>query len=583
MLLIPKEVFMNKCDYIPILLYSDFDKKKGHSATVSVDKFRQEIRFLKRYGYSFVSLNEIVNAQKTNIKLEKAVCIVFAGGYESQVDVVFSVLNEERVHADIFIPTSLVGKDNYPGLDSFKPHFSWDDANQMYKSGLVDVYGSWHVFDQGKDYKTEISNKIKMICQNIESCNEQIAFFINIDKDSDVVDSALRSLDITHNIVSYYKVTPENLRSDVLPFITVHQETNVLDLIDLFDTYFNDIYSKVYITTHKKEKSAFPKAGYDSVILPVDVHPRVKSTLRHAFPLSVIGAHRKDKADMIVLNDYIDVVFRPWYHYFDFDNHLYTSWPELESCRLDRCFINSSGLSITNIVLHSLCAGYYADLWLDEYYIPGKSGYNKKHLSHAVMIYGFDKTKNVFLGISYDDKGHYRVFEIIPDDICKACSTEYFMSLQLIKSNLKQPANYNEEIILSKLLRYITSEYAFDNTKYNKYDEHQYVNYAASLKYLEYLEETIEKEKSIYIVALYNFLEHKKCMSWRLNYIVSRRNINTNIFSRYEQETYETAEKILNLALIYIKTKNNKIVPRMIQLIEHMNVLEKDMITQLLD
>ena len=122
--------------------------------------------------------------------------------------------------------------------------------------------------------------------------------------------------------------------------------------------------------------------------MPIDKNPLIKNYQRHAFPLSVLAADRKDKAEMFVLNEYIDVVFRPWYHYFDYDNHLYDSWDCITCCRLNRETIMVNKINVVDCVLNGLNMGYYSDLWLDTYYIPGKPDYGSLHLSHGLLVYG---------------------------------------------------------------------------------------------------------------------------------------------------------------------------------------------------
>jgi hypothetical protein len=173
--------------------------------------------------------------------------------------------------------------------------------------------------------------------------------------------------------------------------------------------------------------------------------------LRHAIPLSVIGVTRKDKAEMIVLNNYIDVVFRPWYHFFDYDNHLYLSWPELICNRIMGDFFRELNINIADCVVSGLKAGYYSDLWLDAYYIPGKGMYQKMHLAHNILIYGYSKDDNIFLAISYTDSGHYDRLRIKPENLIRACLNEYFISIQLIKNNPEATVDYNDALITDKL------------------------------------------------------------------------------------------------------------------------------------
>ena len=104
-----------------ILSYVSFAHKSGSYATVSEDKFKKDIQTLIENGYSSISLSDLtVRSEK-----EKVFCILLHGGYSNHYKVAFPILKEMNVHADAFIPTELVGRTHYSGIDSFVPHFSW--------------------------------------------------------------------------------------------------------------------------------------------------------------------------------------------------------------------------------------------------------------------------------------------------------------------------------------------------------------------------------------------------------------------------------------------------------------------------
>mgnify|MGYP001278528829 CR=1 FL=1 len=58
-------------------------------------------------------------------------------------------------------------------------------------------------------------------------------------------------------------------------------------------------------------------------------------------------------------------------------------------------------INVVDCVLNGLNMGYYSDLWLDTYYIPGKPDYGSLHLSHGLLVYGYDKTANKFTTLTY--------------------------------------------------------------------------------------------------------------------------------------------------------------------------------------
>ena len=559
----------------PILIYESFtnDKAIAKGANVYIDKFRDDLNTLLDNGYISLSLSDVLKHKSEKTPLpDKSFCVVLSGGYEGQYKYAFPVLKELRVHADAFVATDLVGASSYPGLSQFTPHFGWDAANQMDKSGVVSIYALWHPFDNGKSYETEMQNKINLIRDMIPGSNPDTAFFINMAKDTDAKQNALEKAGVKLNLVYYWSYNNDLNNKGHLPYIGVNQESNILDVIDAFNSKTK---CQLGLNTgldsiEQLDFSWMPKSC--GITLPIDCNPRIKNLLRNAIPLSVIGGVRRDKADQIVLNNFIDVVFRPWYHFFDYDNHLYLNWPELSCCRLDKDMIQTSNINAADFILDGLHNGFCADLWTDQYYIPAKPGYMCQHLSHNVMIYGYTNENDTFKAISYTNSGHFEPFDLKPDDLLRSCHSEYFNSIQLIKNNPDCQVTYDTSIIKQKLERYITSGYEYaNNSKNTQYDPHQYVNYAACVKFPEYFRETHKKENRLYPVCIFGFAEHKRCMGWRLHYIADH------------EYSSNVAERIINLSTKYMFRKNDGIINTIAHLMEEINLEEHTAITKLLE
>lgn|GEM_PF-3671000 len=140
-----------------------------------------------------------------------------------------------------------------------------------------------------------------------------MAFYIGANnvEDENKIMEIFRDIGISLNLIGYLFTTQERLNNGILPYIGINHESNFFDIID---SYTETCYSLI-----KREESIIAQNDcikwsgndYESVLLPIDKNPLIKNYQRHAFPLSVLAADRKDKAEMFVLNEYIDVVFRP--------------------------------------------------------------------------------------------------------------------------------------------------------------------------------------------------------------------------------------------------------------------------------
>ena len=115
-------------------MYTSFTDKKecAKEATVYIDKFKDDIKTLISEGYSFLSLSDILLTKATEKTVAtKCICIVFFGGYRNHYELAFPIIKELNIHVDMFIATDLMGLFEYPGLPSFAPHYSWQEADEM--------------------------------------------------------------------------------------------------------------------------------------------------------------------------------------------------------------------------------------------------------------------------------------------------------------------------------------------------------------------------------------------------------------------------------------------------------------------
>lgn len=64
--------------------------------------------------------------------------------------------------------------------------------------------------------------------------------------------------------------------------------------------------------------------------------------------------------------------------------------------------IGISDEKVVNYFTGLIAQGYYINMGVDEFYIPGRDDYGKRHHMHVNFLYGFDKAKGVFQLIGFD-------------------------------------------------------------------------------------------------------------------------------------------------------------------------------------
>ena len=70
--------------------------------------------------------------------------------------------------------------------------------------------------------------------------------------------------------------------------------------------------------------------------------------------------------------------------------------PLVESKVIKRKDISFSNEEILDKIRDLILHGYYVTVYVNMYYLPCSEGYQKTHLNHKIMIYGYDDDKEVF-------------------------------------------------------------------------------------------------------------------------------------------------------------------------------------------
>lgn len=122
---------------IPILIYHNFRtpipyKEDIYNLFSSQENFDENVKTLLDVGYTFITLEDLYRYNKGQIGLpEKVIIITMDDGQIGCYTDAFPVLKKYQVPATIFIVNKLVGTEDY---------FTWEQAKEMYDSGLVKIH-----------------------------------------------------------------------------------------------------------------------------------------------------------------------------------------------------------------------------------------------------------------------------------------------------------------------------------------------------------------------------------------------------------------------------------------------------------
>lgn len=126
---------------IPILMYHSVQETARSSrhayydTSTSPEVFASHIRFLSEYGYSFLGLDDALDALRSNTSAEdKNVVVTFDDGYENFYTHAFPVLQKHGATATMFLPTSYIGVN--PQSFMGKQCLTWGKVRELAQAGI---------------------------------------------------------------------------------------------------------------------------------------------------------------------------------------------------------------------------------------------------------------------------------------------------------------------------------------------------------------------------------------------------------------------------------------------------------------
>jgi len=133
-------------DYVrvPVLLYHNLaadDDGLNPLLHITPPMFKEHMQTLKDAGYETIFLDEYYEYIKNRRTLpSKPIIITFDDGYVSNYSYAYPILRSLGMKATIFIVTSTVGVNTNVSY----PHFTWIQAREMQKSGVIDIQSHSH-------------------------------------------------------------------------------------------------------------------------------------------------------------------------------------------------------------------------------------------------------------------------------------------------------------------------------------------------------------------------------------------------------------------------------------------------------
>ncbi len=140
---------------LPVLMYHDVAEESRGDLVISSRMFEAQIKKLKDEGYTGISIQQLEDYVEKGAELpEKPVLITFDDGYLSNYELAYPILKKYQMKATIFVIGVSVGQDKYKKTNNvITPHFSYEQAEEMLASGLIDIQSHTYDMHQWADFE----------------------------------------------------------------------------------------------------------------------------------------------------------------------------------------------------------------------------------------------------------------------------------------------------------------------------------------------------------------------------------------------------------------------------------------------
>lgn len=304
----------------------------------------------------------------------------------------------------------------------------------------------------------------------------------------------------------------------------------------------------------------------ESIELSIEKNPPVRTYLHHAFLLSIL--HTNEIYKLFYEANFIQLVYEPQSGCpYDFHEYYYRNLPYFLTDRLDDSMTKQIQCDINEFVSMQIVNRYYCIAWVDAYYLPGELFYQKKHITHGILIYKYDDKKREYTALGYSNENSVYSELVIPYDcFTQSYKSDYFSLLDFLKINLGVRPLFEPDIIKVKLKAYLNSQtYDLDDIKYHPKWRIESYGRKAGEKIIDHLEERKKNNQVIDLRWIYLFLEHKKSIGTTINALGFNWNGKINTL----------CDEVLVYSIKYNITKKMSLIEIIINLIEEILHLEE--------
>lgn len=320
-------------------------------------------------------------------------------------------------------------------------------------------------------------------------------------------------------------------------------------------------------------------------ILKCESNPYVTMYHNVAFPLSIIQGNANQDITPWICGRYINCMYDENSRNNQFNICIDDEWGNtdgalsVQSMSVDRDVIERLSIKYVDILKSLINQNCYPNGGYNEEYIPGKWAYKNQYYKHDFLLTGYDDEKEVFHSIGYLNNNVYSEYEISyanMEDSLKSIKDDR-LNFLFFKFNDSFDFSYlNIKKIHNELVEYVNCY-----TTHIKNCHNQYFGFDAIKRLKVHINEKA-KNKSIDFRFTKGFLEHKKMMKIRFDYLCKTGFISSKLVEASEV-VFRKSEMIHLLAIKYMITQADILIGRICDCLDVVIELESEYLPQLLE
>jgi len=223
----------------------------------------------------------------------------------------------------------------------------------------------------------------------------------------------------------------------------------------------------------------------------------------------------------------------------------------------------------------------------DEFYVPRRLSYGRRHFQHDFLIYGYDEAQQEYILAGFDENRFYRTTTVSFAQFEEAFFSEMNEYVHLLKRNEGLKYNFNLkrvcELLEDYLYRRNTSERYSDGTSLEAIsDRHWGLDVYKHLR--GYFNSLINGDAWYDIRPLHILYEHKKCMVSRLEYMEKNNYISDCSYLIDSYKILENKSMVMrNLQLKYSATSDKKYLRSIVETLAEIEQKEEELLEILID